>query len=75
LQSQINRIYFNHRQTEDRQMVNHFKTEAAAKAHLVSNGFTQLFKSTDVWISADSYIEARIEIDLYRGPYIYYRNA
>jgi hypothetical protein len=23
-------------------MVNHFKTEAAAKAHLVSKGFTQL---------------------------------
>jgi len=55
-------------------MVNHFKTEAAAKAHLISKGFTQLSKSTEVWVSADSYVEARIEIDLHRGPYIYFKN-
>jgi hypothetical protein len=56
-------------------MVNHFKTEAAAKAHLVSKGFTQLEKSISIWVSADSYVEARIEIDLHRGPYIYYRKT
>lgn len=54
-------------------MINHFPSEAAAKAHLISKGFTQLSKSTDVWVSADNYVEARIEIDLYRGPYIQYR--
>lgn len=56
-------------------MINHFKTEQAARNHLLSKGFTQLSKSTDVWVSADSYVEARIEIDLYRGPYIQFRNA
>lgn len=54
-------------------MINHFKTEAEAKAHLIRKGFKQLSKSTDVWVSPDSYVEARIEIDLHRGPYIQYR--
>ena len=53
-------------------MINHFKTEQAAKDHLIAKGFTQCSKSTSVWISADSYVEARIEIDLYRGPYIFF---
>lgn len=56
-------------------MINHFRTTQAAENHLKSKGFTQLSKSTDVWISADSYVEARIETDLYRGPYIQYRHS
>ena len=56
-------------------MINHFPTTQAAEAHLNAKGFTQLSKSTSVWVSADSYVEARVYTDPHRGPYIQFREV
>ena len=45
-------------------MVNHFPSEAAAEAHLVSKGFTQHGRK---WISRCGLIDARIFVDNFRG--------
>lgn len=48
-------------------MINHFASQAAAEAHLVSKGFKQIGNH---WVSRCGLIDAWLVTDPFRGTYV-----
>ncbi len=53
--------------------INHFPTTEAAEAHLSKKGFRLAYSTPRTFISRDGWVEARINVDPHRGPYVQFR--